>query len=184
MSLNRFFASFFGFYAMLVYGMSLGQFNHYLVWPRVIAVVLLTWILFEMRQDRRSRATVNTFALIVILDLVAIVLPFTPFRVEVHDLWVSHLILLSALTVFIQGASHQVWVIRKTRATGALSFPMHALFAVKDIASLGFAISMGLKDGWPVLVFHLGSLIFQCIIMYHFHWVKKIGNSVSETESN
>jgi hypothetical protein len=172
MSLNRFFASYYGFYAMLLYGMSLGQFNHYLVWPRVIAVALLTWILFEIRQDRRSTAAKRCFILITLLNVAALALPFTPLRVDVHDLWLSHLILLSALTVFIQGASHQVWLIRKTHTTGALSFPMHALFAVKDVASLSFAISMGLNEGWPVLVFHLGSLIFQCIIMYHFHWIR------------
>lgn len=172
LSLNRFFAAFYGFYAMLLYGMCLGDFNHYLVWPRLIAVVLLTIILLEIRNDRRSAAARRVFGFIAVLDLVAIVLPFTGFRVEVHDIWLSKAILLSALVVFVQGASHQIWVIRKTGTTGALSLPMHALFAVKDVASLAFGISLGWENGWPVLLFHVGSLTFQCIIMFHFRWVR------------
>ena len=52
LSLNRFFASYFGFYGMLVYGMCLPEFNHYLVWPRLLAIALLTWILLEIFLDR------------------------------------------------------------------------------------------------------------------------------------
>lgn len=172
LSLNRFFAAFYGFYGMLLYGMCLDQFNHYLVWPRVIAIVLLTVILLEIRNDRRSPAARRVFVLVGLLDLVALGLPLTGWRVDVHDIWLSRIILMSALVVFVQGASHQIWVIRRNGTTGALSWPMHALFAVKDLASLAFGINLGWENGWPVVLFHIGSLTFQCLILYHFRWVR------------
>ncbi len=172
LSLNRFFAAFYGFYGMLLYGMCLDQFNHYLVWPRVVAIILLTIILLEIRNDRRSAAARCVFVLVWLLDCAALGLPFTGWRVDVHDLWLSRIILMSALVVFVQGASHQIWIIRKNASTGALSWPMHALFAVKDIASLAFGINLGWESGWPVVLFHVGSLTFQCLILYHFRWVR------------
>lgn len=170
LSLNRFFASFYGFYAMLLYGMCLTEFNHYLVWPRVVAVAILTWLLLEIRNDRRSRPAVLIFMLVVLLDVAALALPLTEWRVAVHEAWVSKAILMSALIVFVQGASHQVLMIRRSGTTGALSLPMHVLFLVKDIASVAFALGMGWQNGWPVLLFHGGSAFFQCLVIYHFHW--------------
>ena len=90
----------------------------------------------------------------------------------IHNSWVSHLILFSSLTVFIQGASHQIWVIRQSGHTGALSAGMHLLFLIKDFASISFALALGMNEGWPVLLFHGASMLFQSLILGHFYWTK------------
>ena len=55
LSLNQFFASFLAFYSFLVYGLCLSPLNHYLVWTRLPATLLVASILFEIWHDRRTR---------------------------------------------------------------------------------------------------------------------------------
>src|SRR5688500_17666148 len=57
MSVSRFVTSFLAFYSFYIYGGTLQPFNHYVVWPRAVALLLLLTILFEMLIDRRSRVT-------------------------------------------------------------------------------------------------------------------------------
>lgn len=52
-SLSRFFASYFGFYSLLAYGLCLERLNHYLVWPRALAVMIILVILYAIMVDRK-----------------------------------------------------------------------------------------------------------------------------------
>ena len=48
LSLNQFSVSFLAYYSFFVYGYSIDPFNHYIVWPRLVAALLVTMILYEI----------------------------------------------------------------------------------------------------------------------------------------
>jgi hypothetical protein len=172
LSLNRFSTSFIAFYAMLLYGVCLTRFNHYLVWPRGIALCLLLIILYEIRFDRKDKLSASVFSLAVILVLFAVALPVLGFRGAVHNAGGSLVLVLFSALLLAQGATHQIVRIRRSGRTGGLSLRMHQLFFLKDCASMVFGAVMGFKDGWPILLFHGVSMAVQVFTMWHFHWVK------------
>lgn len=51
LSLNQFTSSFFAFFANFFFGIALSPFNHYLVWTRLGALLLLLMILWQIYQD-------------------------------------------------------------------------------------------------------------------------------------
>ena len=172
LSLNRFSTSFIAFYAMLLYGVCLGRFNHYLVWPRVIALGLLLIILYEIRCDRKDRLSTVIFGLAVSLVIFAMALPVLGMRSAVHNAGGSLVLVLFSALLLAQGAMHQIVRIRRSGRTGGLSLRMHQLFFVKDSASIVFGVVMGFTDGWPILLFHGVSMAVQVSTMWHFRWVK------------
>jgi hypothetical protein len=172
LSLNRFSTSFIAFYAMLLYGACLSRFNHYLVWPRVIALCLLLIILYEIRFDRKDKLSTSVFSVAVILVIFAVSISFFGIRGAVHNAGGSLFLVLFSSLLLAQGATHQILRIRHSGRTGGLSLRMHQLFFLKDGASMVFGAIMGFKDGWPILAFHGVSMAVQVSTMWHFHWVK------------
>jgi len=47
LSLNQFVSSFLAFFSFFLYGACLQRFNHYLVWPRLLACLLTLAVLYE-----------------------------------------------------------------------------------------------------------------------------------------
>jgi hypothetical protein len=172
LSLNRFATSFVAFYAMLLYGMCLARFNHYLVWPRVIAIGLLLIILKEIRFDRKDNLSTAVFCLAMALAVLAVALPVLGIRVAVHNAGGSRFLVLLSSLLLAQGAVHQILRIRRSGRTGGLSLRMHQLFFMKDVASMIFGAVMGFTQGWPVVMFHGVSMAVQCTTMWHFRWVR------------
>lgn len=172
LSLNRFFTSFLAFYAMLMYGVCLARFNHYLVWPRAMALCILLILLFEIRLDRKDKRSDVIFGLAVFLVGCAMALPFLGVRMSFHNAGISQGLVIFSALLLAQGATHQIMRIRSSGRTGGLSLTMHQLFFLKDVTSLIFGAVMGFKNGWPVLVFHGVSLTVQCTTMWHFRWVR------------
>ncbi|MDD9800560.1 MAG: hypothetical protein OXU29_08900 [Gammaproteobacteria bacterium] len=172
LSLNRFAASYFGFYALLVYGLCLQPLNHYLVWPRVLAEILLLAVFYALWLDRRGLAPAMVLAAGVALLLVAAALPAMSAAALLRSAAVAQaLVVLSAL-VFLQGAVHQVVKIRREGRTGGLSLRMHQLSALKDTSLVLFGAAMGFGRGWPLLLIGGVSLAMQVVTMGHFHWAR------------
>ena len=172
LSVNRFFASFLGFYSIGLYALSLYEVNHYLLWPRVLAVSILLFILYQIYWDRRDKISATVFYLALASLVVAITIPFIGFRAEVYSTGAPQTLIILSVVLFLQGAIHQVIKIRREGRTGALSLAMNQLFLLKDISTILFAFFMGLEYGWPVLLFSGVSLIMQCVFIWHFRWVK------------
>ena len=171
LSLNRFFSGFVSYYAMFLYGLCLTRFNHYLVWPRIIALILLLTILYEIMIDRRTRAATGLFYGSVFLIFTAIFIALLGFRAQTHDTYISRSLMLLAMILFVQGSTHQVLRIRRSGRTGGLSLRMYQLFFMKDFSSAIFGIAMGIGDGWPVILFHVLSMIAITFTLWHFRWV-------------
>lgn len=171
-SLNRFSASYLGFYSLLVYGLCLQRLDHYLVWPRVVAVVLLLAILHAIMIDRKGIVSTGVFAIAVILFISAAAIRMVDSDTLANSVPMAQALIAVATVLFLQGAIHQVIKIRRGGRSGGLSLPMHQLFFVKDLFSTLFGLAMGIQQGWPLLMFNGISMVMQCIIMWHFRWVK------------
>jgi hypothetical protein len=169
LSLNRFFTSFFAFYTMFLYGLTLERPNLYIVSPRILALSLGILILREIQHDRRSTFF---FEASLVLVFASAIIAVSPFRVTVNISGLAHVMVLAGMGLFAQGAVHQILAIRRVGRTGALSLPMHQLFLLKDAASLAFGVAMGFRSGWPVMAFHLVGLVVQVTTMWHFRWVR------------
>src|SRR5262245_14832293 len=79
LSLNQFTNSFLAFFSFFLYGSCLEQFNHYLVWPRLAALLLTLAVIFEITRDRRDRVATAVFVtcatLLIVVPLLLAIVP-------------------------------------------------------------------------------------------------------------
>ncbi len=179
LSLNRFSGSFIAFFAMFVYAMTLQTMNIYIAAPRAIALVLLLLILFEMQADRKTKRARGAFYGCLFFILISIAFMLTPYRSLLTASGVSQGVIIGACLIFIQGVVHQIYAIRQSGRTGALSLRMYQLFFFKDASAVFFAFLMGFEHGWPVFVMHIISLSAQIVTLYHFLWVRRSPKAAS-----
>ena len=171
LSLNQFFASFLAFYSFFVYGICVEPLDHYLIWTRLFATLLVLRILWEIRVDRQSASSKWSFAVGVILMLSAIALGLSGQRFAAAK-WVSAALAIFAAAVFAQGLTHQILWIRRIGHTGAVSLRMHQLTTCKDASTLAFASAMGFSKGWPLMVVAIVGIAVKSVLMWHFRWVR------------
>lgn len=176
LSINQFTVSFLAYLSFFIYGYSIEPFNHYIVWPRLIASILVTFILFEIWSDRRNKpAQISlTFALLALsASLIGL---FIGDSITDEGKFISTSIIIAVSVLIAQGYYHQIRLIIMSGKTGAVDLKMSQFILLMDISTIAFALSMGLDDGWPLLVLAVTSATTKLVIMYLFYWVK-----VSET---
>jgi hypothetical protein len=173
LSLSRFSTSFLAFFSIFLYGLTLEHFNHYLVWPRVIALILLLAILFFIRKDSRDLSSGCAFYGGLCIVIVATVIAFSEFKLTFYDSGIPHGLIFISTLLLAKGGFDQIVKIRSLGHTGALSLTMHQLFCLKDVSSLIFGFVMGIQSGWPIILFHLTSLSLQFITLWHFRLLPK-----------
>lgn len=173
LSVNQFLSSFLAFFAFYIYGISLERFNHYLVWTRFPACLLTLAVLFEIANDRRQLLSVLAFLFSSIALLLAtfVLFGFPELRESVR--WGSSTMILVVTVILAQGYLHQVVLIRRSGSTGAISIRYHQLLLAKDLATAVFSVTMGLKDGWPILILCTVSGMTKTITLWHFRLVRK-----------
>jgi hypothetical protein len=158
LSINQFSSSFFAFYANFIFGLSLLEFNHYLVWTRLGALLLLLVILWRIWADRHSTSSYYAFygaAIAIVLGFVAML--FRPFPALV-SFGTNGFMVLVAL-ILVQGTVHQWLVIKQEKTIGALSESMIVSILVKDISTLAFALTMPFAAAWPLIFMNGASLL-------------------------
>ncbi|KGJ98069.1 hypothetical protein [Thalassotalea sp. ND16A] len=172
LSLNQFSVSFLAYFSFFVYGYSLEPFNHYIVWPRLIASILVGLILFEIWRDRQSKASMTCLAIAVIIFILGSA------GLSIGNSYSDESRLLSTTLIVVvtlligQGYYHQIMLIIRSGKTGAIDLRMSQFILMMDISTIAFALSMGLNDGWPLLTLAIVSGITKLIIMFLFRWVK------------
>jgi len=172
LSTNQFIVSYLAYLSFFIYGYSIEPFNHYIVWPRFIAAALVGLILYEIWLDRQSKLSLFSLAL-VILSLAFGLLGLIYGDTFVDDgKFVSTIIILVISLLIAQGYFHQIKLIIKSGATGAIDLKMSQFIFMMDISTIAFALSMGLETGWPLMVLAITSGITKIIIMALFKWVK------------
>jgi len=172
LSLNQFSVSFLAYLSFFIYGYSIEPFNHFIVWPRLIAVFLVLSILFELWLDRKNKSslTVLIFAITFLITAVFGLFFGESFVDEGRN--VSTVIILVISALIAQGYYHQIKLIIQSRCTGAVDLKMSQFILMMDISTILFASVMGLDNGWPLMVLAVTSAITKLIIMYLFKWVK------------
>lgn len=172
LSVNQFTVSYFSYLSFFIYGYSIEPFNHYIVWPRLIAAVLVGVILYEIWLDRKTR-TAFCVVMFALLSLTLSVLGLFYGNIIDEKLQkMSTIIILVISFLIAQGYYHQIRLIIKSRATGAVDIKMSQFIFMMDISTIAFALSMGIENGWPLMVLAITSGITKIIIMYLFRWVR------------
>jgi len=172
LSLNQFMMSFFAYYCFFIYGYSIEPFNHFIVWPRLIATLLVGAILYEIWRDRRNSATVVCFILATIAFGLGLIGLFNGEKLEDGGKVISTGIILIVTASLGQGYYHQIRLIITRGQTGAVDLKMSQFILMMDISTIAFALSMGIKTGWPLLVLAIVSASTKLVIMYLFRWVR------------
>ncbi|MFZ6680531.1 hypothetical protein [Undibacterium sp. Tian12W] len=172
LSLNQFTVSFLAYCAFFVYGYSIRPLNHFIVWPRMIAAMLILALLWEIYRDRKTRlAFVSSMMAAVIMLLALSGLIFGGTFIDEGRRVSQSLIVL--VTLFLaQGYAHQIGLIWKSGKTGAVSLKMSQFILAMDVTTILFAFAMGLQTGWPLLFLATVSAITKLVIMYLFKWVE------------
>lgn len=172
LSVNQFSVSFLAYLSFFVYGYSIEPFNHYIVWPRLIASVLVTMILFEIWRDRKTRATTYSVlfsCLTLFIAFLGLLIGETttdPGRI------ISTTLILVVSVLIAQGYYHQIRLIINSGSTGAIDLKMSQFILMMDISTIAFAVSMGVEKGWPLMLLAVTSGITKLIIMFLFRWVR------------
>ena len=170
LSLNQFTVSFLAYCAFFVYGYSITPFNHFIVWPRLVASLIALAILLEIYRDRKSgaaRTAVTVCALLLCAGLAG--LAFGPTFTDEKRL-ISQSLILTVTILLAQGYAHQIRLIYRSGTTGAVSLKMSQFILAMDISTIFFACVMGWNSGWPLLLLACVSATTKLIIMWLFRW--------------
>ncbi len=172
LSLNQFTISYLAYLSFFIYGYSIEPFNHYIVWPRLIASIIIALILFEIWQDRKSRHSIVSLAFACITLLLALIGLFVGETITDQGKYISTTIILLVSILIAQGYYHQIKLIISFGDTGAVDLKMSQFILMMDISTIAFALTMGLYLGWPLMILAITSAITKIIILFLFKWVK------------
>ena len=175
LSLNQFVSSFLAFFSFFLYGACLPRFNHYLVWPRLAAALLTLVVLYEMMVDRRDALVTMAFFAGLVMLLCAPILLWTEPELVAGARVFSQGLVVVVTVILAQGYSHQIVLIRRTGRTGAVSLRFHQFFFLKDISTIAFALTMGVAEGWPLLLMSSVSALTKLATLWHFRWARLKG---------
>ncbi|MBN7818470.1 hypothetical protein [Bowmanella yangjiangensis] len=183
LSLNQFTISFLAYFSFFVYGYSLTPVNHYLLWPRLAAAALVVVILYEIFRDRRSRLARFCFCLAIISLVLGIAGFIGLDSIGPRTKLVSTILIVAITLLLAQGYAHQILLIIRSGSTGAVDIRMSQFILMMDISTIAFACSMGVADGWPLLLLACVSGITKLIIMYLFFWVRVSPRALARRET-
>lgn len=170
LSLNQFAVSFLAYLSFFIYGYSVTPFNHFIVWPRLLASVLVMAILVEIWRDRRSRsATICLLAALLLMTCALAGLACGNRHVDEGRVVASAMIVVIT-ALLAQGYAHQILLILRNGHTGAVSLRMSQLILLMDLSTIVFAAAMGLRMGWPLLLLAVVSGSTKLVILYLFRW--------------
>jgi hypothetical protein len=172
LSLNQFVSSYLAFFSFFLYGACLERFNHYLVWTRLAACLLVLMVLWEIMRERRERVATSSFT---ICTSMLVVLPTWVLLDEAAAIWcrgLSQALIVFATVILAQGYTHQIVLIRRSGCTGAVSIRMNQFFLLKDLSTIAFALAMGVGTGWPLLLLASVSALTKVGTLWQFRWAR------------
>jgi uncharacterized protein with PQ loop repeat len=172
LSLNQFSVSFLAYFCFFVYGYSIQPFNHFLVWPRGIAAIVVGIILFEIWRDRKTRSAKVVFVVAIILFVLGAAGLYMGGTYSDEGKLVSTILIVIITLLLAQGYYHQIRLIWQSGRTGAVDLKMSQFILLMDVSTIAFALAMGLADGWPLILLAFTSGITKLLIMYLFRWVR------------
>lgn len=167
LSLNQFASSYFAFYANYFFGIALPEFNHYLVWTRLGALVLLLGIMFRIAQDRHKVFAWQVF-FVSLFMLLATSLLATHRPLPEWIALSSDIVMLVVTAILAQGTWAQIRKLeRYSDQSQALSKPMLQSILLKDATTLAFAFTIPLHESWPLILLNGTSITLRG----YLYWV-------------
>lgn len=172
LSLNQFGSSYFAFFSLFLFGISVEPFNHYLVWTRFGALLLTLVIIMKIWQQRRGPVTtmVTSMATLVFLAGIASMF-FRPFP-AIAQLGTATL-MLGVTVILFQGTLHQLLVLKRRQKVGSLSATLFKNILIKDVSTLLFGLTMPLSQSWPLLVLNGTSVIMRGAVLVEILKLKR-----------
>ncbi|AVH91577.1 MULTISPECIES: hypothetical protein [Pseudomonadota] len=170
LSLNQFTVSFLAYLSFFVYGYSVTPFNHFIVWPRLLASVLVMAILVEIWRDRRNRSATTSVLAAALLLICALTGLAWGDRHADEGRVVASAMIVAITALLAQGYTHQILLILRNGHTGAVSLRMSQWILLMDLSTIVFAFAMGLRMGWPLLLLAVVSGSTKLVILYLFRW--------------
>ena len=161
LSMNQFASSYFAFYAVMVLGIALQPFNHYLVWTRIVALLLILWVLFYIARERQ-RWWVFVFGCLALI-LAVISMAYRPYPLVAT--LATQGMMIAVTVVLVQGSVHQWWILVKTQRAGSLSKSLFASILIKDLSTLAFAATMPFDQAWPIWMLNGSSIVTRGAIL-------------------
>jgi len=163
LSAQQFITSFAAFFAIFFLGLTRPELNHYLVWTRLTALLLLIGILWEIHLDRHSVPSLITVILTAIAlttGLVLMRLRPLPFAINIS----ADLLTLIMAFILAYGTLHQIRLLT-TGQNIPLSQTLLFSLLVKDVATLGFGLTMPIEVAWSLLFLNGSSLILKSYLL-------------------
>lgn len=177
LSLNQFTVSFFAYFSFFVYGYSITPFNHFIVWPRLMASLMVLAILYEITKDRQTTLSNTSFGAALVALLAGLMgMIFADQLIGASWLTATGLILTVSLFI-AQGYAHQIKIVIKSGDTGAIDIKMSQFILLMDMSTVALALAIGLDSSWPLLLLATTSAITKLIILYLFYWVRVSGRA-------
>lgn len=172
LSLNQFSVSFLAYWSFFVYGYSIKPFNHFIVWPRLIAASLVLIVLFEIASDRKTRLSKWVAASACALLLAGVVMLVLGWQYADESKLISQALIVTMTCLLAQGYAHQIKLILVSGSTGVVSIRMSQFILAMDVSTLLFACTMGWQTVWPLLLLASVSAVTKLMMMYLFYWVR------------
>ncbi|MDY7007333.1 MAG: hypothetical protein SWX82_26240 [Cyanobacteriota bacterium] len=159
LSSQQFLTSFTAFFCIFLLGLNSAEFNHYLVWTRLGALLLVIAILFEIHLDRRTNASYISLAataIALIIGFLLMLLRPLPDAINISG------DILTIIIAFILGYGniHQIRLLKNNKNI-PLSRRLLSSILVKDFSTLAFGLTMPISVAWPLLLLNSSSFILR-----------------------
>lgn len=167
LSSQQFITSFAAFFAIFFLGLTRADFNHYLVWTRLGALLLLVAILLEIHLDRRSNASylsVASTAIALAVGLVLILLRPLPFAIGIS----ADILTIIMTFILASGIIHQIRLLDNTKKNNKnilLSKRLLSSLLIKDFFTVAFGLTMPINAGWPLLLLNGSSFMLRSYLL-------------------
>lgn len=172
LSLNQFGSSYFAFFSLFLFGISVEPFNHYLVWTRCGALLLTLIIIIKIWRQRRAPVTTLVTILALLAFLAGVVsMFFRPFP-AIAQLGTATL-MLGVTVILFQGTLHQLLLLKRRQTVGSLSATLFKNILIKDVSTLLFGLTMPLSQSWPLLVLNGTSVIMRGAVLVEILKLKR-----------
>lgn len=159
LSSQQFLTSFAAFFSIFFLGFTRTEFNHYLVWTRLGALLLVVAILFEIHLDRRTTASYISLASTAIalgVGLALMLLRPLPFAIGVS----AGILTIVMTFILAYGTIHQIRLLDKNRNV-PLSRRLLSSILLKDISTLAFGLTMPISLAWPLFLLNGSSFLLR-----------------------
>jgi hypothetical protein len=166
-SLNQVFASYCAVYAFFLFGLVSQTPDPFLTIPRAMAGALLALLLFELARDRGTWPTKAACSATLLSLCMPVMMIASGNRTSSALQSTATLVICLTTAYLAHGNISQFLTLRRSRARGAVSLPMHVILYGKDIAGLMFGLQLGVA-AWSIVLMHGVNLVLRAPIIFEY----------------